>query len=66
MYMLYTLPCVCVCVLPRIQPDADLLQFSITDGETITCHLKEGRSRKESRQEIELLQGTGNTFHHLW
>ena len=47
---------VCVCVLPRIQPNANLLQLSITDGKTIARHLKEKKKerRKESRQESEI------------
>lgn len=55
--------CVCVCVLPRIQPDAYLLQLSIADGETITCHLKMRKSRRESRREVKLLQEGNNCFH---
>lgn len=52
--LFYVLPlcaseCVCLCVLPRIQADADLSQLSVTDGETITCHLKKKRwERRET------------------
>lgn len=64
--MLHILPwlCLCVCLLPRIQPHANLLQLSIADGETITCHLKMRESRKERRQEVKLLQEGSNCFHH--
>ena len=46
-------------VLPRIQPNSNLLQLSVTDGETITCHLKEReriqKKRGETRERHDLL-----------
>lgn len=38
-------------MLPGIQSDADLSQLPVTDGETITCHLKKRRRIKEQRRE---------------
>lgn len=64
--LFHVLPlCVCVCVLPRIQADANLSELSVTDGETITCHLK--KKRWERRElwvsEVTLLRGTKSNFH---